>query len=399
MVTTDITKSIRKDLTILKQFNYKISVQKYNYSSISIEIIKSPFLKKNKISETIIKFIENTANKYQYCTNYDHYGDYGSSYNIYISTIDFYKPEIKQLDKDFENFVLKDWQEKQKKLDIEIEAKKQKQFKEFKKQEKINEENQKIAAEKEKQQIKIIENSINIKELNKNEYYIIENVQYPNLNKNNTLKQYEEEKKDSTFTDTEIREEINFNNIEAYNYFCNMLLNDFDFINQDCGGHYFVDNRFTDIIDYNYMSEEEKQKTKWNNIGIVIKLNNKIKFVVNNEGYNYCRYVGFVENELNIQTKKVKIENLCSVENQEIEKNKEKALNLIDISASEISKGNLKSLTKMDKAEKQIYFNYMTIKLNELNFELTKEIIRLIPQEYTLFKQTMYELYFELKNI
>ncbi|HBY20379.1 MAG TPA: hypothetical protein DEG71_05120, partial [Clostridiales bacterium] len=94
--------------------------------------------------------------------------------------------------------------------------------------------------------------------------------------------------------DIKITKEIHFQNEESLNYFSNLLLNDFDFL-EGTGGSFTDDARFTSITDYHNMTEEERESIIFNLYGVAIYYNNNLQFVVDAQGHSYARYVGLVE--------------------------------------------------------------------------------------------------------
>lgn len=106
--TKEITKEIRTHLK--KRFSFiKMSVTNPYSDRIYLEIKESPFKKDSKYFKAIEKYIENYINAYKFCTSYDPYGDYGSSYNIYYFGVETYNmveteptPELIEAMKNFD---------------------------------------------------------------------------------------------------------------------------------------------------------------------------------------------------------------------------------------------------------------------------------------------------------
>ena len=138
------------------------------------------------------------------------------------------------------------------------------------------------------------------------------NIKWPVMNKNNTLKEYQEEIDKKTYTvnyggydntfskeqptynlqDAVATKEVYFDNIEAYNYFCNHLLTDFDFL-AGTGGTGTDDERIKTYQDYISMSKEERETVIFYRCDCVaIYLHNEFKFIIDAQGYSYARYVG-----------------------------------------------------------------------------------------------------------
>ncbi|MDC4245572.1 hypothetical protein [Clostridium perfringens] len=132
-------------------------------------------------------------------------------------------------------------------------------------------------------------------EVKEQDQYFIKSVKFANLNKRNTIKEYEKEiiKGDYLFQDVKITRELYFNNIEELESFNNSLMLDFDFIN-GTGGSCTDDERISDIKDYWNMSDEERDTVKWYLKGIAVYLNNELQYIIDAQGYSYARYVGLI---------------------------------------------------------------------------------------------------------
>lgn len=132
-------------------------------------------------------------------------------------------------------------------------------------------------------------------EVEEQDQYFIKSVKFANLNKRNTIKEYEKEiiKGDYLFQDVKITRELYFNNIEELENFNNSLMLDFDFIN-GTGGSCTDDERINDIKDFWNMSDEEKDTVEWYLKGIAVYFNNELQYIIDAQGYSYARYVGLV---------------------------------------------------------------------------------------------------------
>ena len=132
-------------------------------------------------------------------------------------------------------------------------------------------------------------------EVEEQDQYFIKSVKFANLNKRNTIKEYEKEiiKGDYLFQDVKITRELYFNNIEELESFNNSLMFDFDFIN-GTGGSCTDDERINDIKDFWNMSDEERDTVEWYLKGIAVYFNNELQYIIDAQGYSYARYVGLV---------------------------------------------------------------------------------------------------------
>lgn len=147
----------------------------------------------------------------------------------------------------------------------------------------------------ESEDIKDITINPDVVEVKEQDQYFIKSVKFANLNKRNTIKEYEKEivKGDYLFQDVKITRELYFNNIEELESFNNSLMLDFDFIN-GTGGSCTDDERINDIKDYWNMSDEERDTVEWYLKGIAVYFNNELQYIIDAQGYSYARYVGLV---------------------------------------------------------------------------------------------------------
>lgn len=147
----------------------------------------------------------------------------------------------------------------------------------------------------ESEDIKDIIINPDVVEVKEQDQYFIKSVKFANLNKRNTIKEYEKEivKGDYLFQDVKITRELYFNNIEELKSFNNSLMLDFDFI-EGTGGSCTDDERINDIKDYWNMSNEERDTVKWYLKGIAVYFNNELQYIIDAQGYSYARYVGLI---------------------------------------------------------------------------------------------------------
>lgn len=147
----------------------------------------------------------------------------------------------------------------------------------------------------ESEDIKDIIINPDVVEVEEQDQYFIKSVKFANLNKRNTIKEYEKEivKGDYLFQDVKITRELYFNNIEELESFNNSLMLDFDFID-GTGGSCTDDERINDIKDFWNMSDEERDTVEWYLKGIAVYFNNELQYIIDAQGYSYARYVGLV---------------------------------------------------------------------------------------------------------
>lgn len=274
------------------------------------------------------------------------------------------------------------------------EKRKEKESKEYSKKQEEQHKQYLIRQEEEKKEIELINNSVNITELEENNQYYVIGSQFAHLNKNCRMEQYIEEVKTEEFSleDVKITKEVHFTNEQALRYFENMLLVDFDFLEQT-GGSFTDDNRIQTMTDYNNLTEEERQTVKWNLYGVAIYYNNQLQFVVDAQGFSYARYVGLVD-DATIQKELITDQVITAEELQEL---KAKAETLINYSTEIITELDIvKTWSKENWTEYKEAFKQKLI-LN--NIKLTKEIIQQLPQEMESLKVAMYKLLIEVDGI
>jgi hypothetical protein len=369
----------------------KFSVTSKGWNSVNFYIVSSPYEKGSLYLNAIREYCSNLLDAYKYCTDYNPYGDYGSSYNFYGHVeIDWEYTQTEtnlQIENEMADFDIK-FEENKK-------AEKEKQHQEFLKwqeQRELESAEYDKRMEEEKKQTEEIYNRIEVKEIEETEQYFVTGSEFAHLNKNNTLDQYKEEvlKGEYELNNVKITKEIHFNNETALINFSNMLLNDFSFL-EGTGGSYTDDNRINSMTDYHNMDEEERNTVKWNLTGVAIYFNNKLQFIVDAQGYSYARYVGLTDNAT-IQ-KDITVEQ--TINNEELNELKGKADQLEDISTSVIEELNILNTWNNDNWNE--YKEAMKGKLNQCTFKLTKGIIQQLEIEE--LKTAMYKLLIEVDGI
>lgn len=315
--TKEIAKGIRTHLKARFKF-IKFSVT--SKDRISVTIKSAPFEKDSIYLKAIQEYVDKLVESYNFCTCYDPYGDYGSSYNFYFFgcrvDYDYIQVEVTQ-----------EIIEAMKQFDIKVaeaeelkRAEEERQYQEYlKEQEQANKE-----AEKRQKQIKAdkeyINNNIEVVDLEEGNQYFVKNAYFANLNKNNTLERYQEEvSKDDYYLNTlKVTREVHFKDLKSYNLYINMLLHDFDFID-GTGGSYTDDLRINSMTDYYNMTSEEQKTIEWLLKGVAVYVNNELMFVVDAQGYCYARYIGLI-GENTATTKEYTCKQVVTIE--EIEERK-----------------------------------------------------------------------------
>lgn len=314
--TKEIAKEIRSALKARFKF-VKFSVT--SKDNIRVEIKSAPFEKDSIYLKAIIEYVDKLVESYNFCTCYDPYGDYGSSYNFYYFGCKLY--DYEQVEATAELIeAMKQFDIKMTEAEKAKEEQEQKEYQEYL----IKIEQEKKEAEERQKQVKAdkeyINNNVEVVEIDEQDQYYVKNAYFANLNKNNTLDQYKEEvaKGDYYLNTLKVTREIYFKDKKSYNLYINMLLHDFSFID-GTGGSYTDDLRINSMTDYYNMTSEEQKTVEWLLQGIAVYVNDELMFVVDAQGYSYARYVGLI-GENTVTTKEYTCKQVVAVE--EIEERK-----------------------------------------------------------------------------
>lgn len=315
------TKEIAKEIRLALKARFKFV--KFSVTSkdrISVTIKSAPFEKDSIYLKAIQEYVNKLVESYNFCTCYDPYGDYGSSYNFYFfgCRVDYDYIQVEATQEIIE--AMKQFDIKVAEAEELKRAEEEREYQEYL----IKMEQEKKEAEERQKQIKAdkeyINNNIEVVDLEEENQYFVKNAYFANLNKNNTLERYQEEvaKCDYYLNTLKVTREVHFKDLESYNLYINMLLHDFDFIN-GTGGSYTDDLRINSMTDYYNMTSEEQKSVEWLLKGIAVYVNDELMFVVDAQGYSYARYVGLV-GENTVTTKEYTCKQVVTVE--EIEERK-----------------------------------------------------------------------------
>lgn len=334
--TKEIAKEIRTELKARFKF-VKFSVT--SKDRISVTIKAAPFEADSIYLKAIQEYVDKLVESYNFCTCYDPYGDYGSSYNFYFFGC--------RVDYDFvQTEATTELIEAMKQFDIKVaeaeELKKAEEERQYQEYLKEQEEARKAAEERqarEKQEKEYIYNNVEVVDLEEENQYFVKNAQFANCNKNNTLEQYQEEvEKGDYYNDTlKVTREIHFKDLKSYNLYINMLLHDFDFID-GTGGSYTDDLRINSMTDYYNMTSEEQKSVEWLLQGIAVYVNDELMFVVDAQGYSYARYVGLIGTMTTIE-KEIEYNQVVSPE--EVEELKKEAEEITSVFNKVVEKNSL----------------------------------------------------------
>lgn len=355
-------------------------------SSIDIELKSSPFDKDSEENNAIVDYAE----KYKESFNWNH-SDYYSDYfdvRFYGHAIvdwQFVQTEYPPSETISENF-----KTAKAAYEAEEEERIRREYEERKRQReaeaKAYEERRKL----EEAQIAQIEANAEITDLPEDRQYFVENLLTARLNKLNTVEEIKEHiTKESYRQDCKISREVRLP-AEDYANFSRLLLDDFSFLD-GMGGSQTDDLRIGSMIDYDYMTEEEKATVKWYNHNCVaIYCEEKLMLVIDPQGYGYARYT-FIYDEYAI-VEKYHIEAL-GITQEEYADNLTAAEIITDVSAEIITGNHLLGKWYGDDFKK--YRQLMTKEILSRHLRFDVGVIRAVLEEnlkaalYRIFTQPL----------
>ncbi|HBJ1650383.1 TPA: hypothetical protein LA460_000287 [Clostridium botulinum] len=387
--TKEIAKEVRKELRLRFPF-CKFSVTS-DYNSIWCEIKSAPFSEESEYLKTIMEFSNKLIESYNYCTCYDPYGDYGSSYHFHFLRTNIYDYKQTEMTAELQE-AIKEFDIAKAEFDKAEEERKEKEWKEYEAKKEAEHQAYLLRIEEEKKQIEHINNNVEVKDITEDKQYFVKGSEFANLNKNATLEQYKKEVKkgDYSLKDIKITREVHFQDAESLEYFSNLLLNDFDFIN-GTGGSNTDDLRLNSMEDYNNMTESERETVKWYLQGVAVYFNDKLQFVIDAQGHSYARYVGLVDNatiEKNIEYNQV-------ISESKVKELKEKVNILENISYDVITNNDI--LSNWNTEGWRTYKNAIKKKILDTGFNFNKSVIQQIESDK--FKIAMYRLLNEVDGV
>ena len=357
-----------------------------DYNSICIDLLASPFCSESDEIKAIIHYAYKFAESYNY-DNSDSMTDYFdvNFYGVYESSILSHHYEQKEMTDD-DKEMCKVFQ--QNKVDFEAaeEIRKQKEFEEQMKQREIEEAEAKKRAEIRKANEKIIEDNHTVKKVN---YTIVNAILKANKDDNlDHTEIYDEKQCRET---CQVSREVHFTT-EVYALFEKQLMSDYSFFD-GMGGSRTDDRRIQSSIDYDMMTEEERETVEWYNIDCVaIYCDGELKLIVDPQGYNYARYV-YVYDE---QSQKVDTYHSdYGISEEEHQHNIELAETIEDVSTEIISQNEIKKTWQNEDFD--LYKACMKEWIYANKFKLNAGIVRAItiPE----LKTVMYKVLTEVDSI
>lgn len=357
-----------------------------DYNSICIDLLASPFCSESDEIKAIIHYAYKFAESYNY-DNSDSMTDYFdvNFYGVYESSILSHHYEQKEMTDD-DKEMCKVFQ--QNKVDFEAaeEIRKQKEFEEQMKQREIEEAEAKKRAEIRKANEKIIEDNHTVKKVN---YTIVNAILKANKDDNlDHTEIYDEKQCRET---CQVSREIHFTT-EVYALFEKQLMSDYSFFD-GMGGSHTDDRRIQSSIDYDMMTEEERETVGWYNIDCVaIYCDGELKLIVDPQGYNYARYV-YVYDEQSQEVDTYHSD--YGISEEEHQHNIELAETIEDVSTEIISQNEIKKTWQDEDFD--LYKACMKEWIYANKFKLNAGIVRAItiPE----LKTVMYKVLTEVDSI
>ena len=263
----------------------KCSATSSNYDCVHVYIVASPFAKDSEILIAISDYLKRYAKSYNRCICYDPYGDYGSSYRYYIYTGIAWDYEQAELTVAMANLEQEFMTTKAEIEAAEEERRAEEAARRYEQWKAEQEAAEKREAE-EKIMIAAIESRAEVKDV---DYFMVD-LDNPGFSKCCCLSEYDTTI--GTYT-CKVFREVHMT-AEDYDWFSNHLLEDWTFI-QGTGGSDTDDPRLNSDLDWQMMTAEERKTVEWYSTDCVaIVVDGVTKFVVDAQGFGYCRYVYLV---------------------------------------------------------------------------------------------------------
>lgn len=371
----------------------KWSITKDGYNSIHVYLLSSPFAIDSEAVKAIVHYAYEFAQSFNY-DNSDSMTDYFdvNFYGVYESDIaSSYHYEQREANVAEYN-VEQDFLTKKAAFEAEKREREEREFQERMAQMEVERaESAKREAERQRRH-EIIESGAMVQDVN----YFVLGCDTTNTRKEDSVNGYtddcggEYEVKHHR-ENCKVARNVYFDSA-TYEMFANQLLDDYSFL-AGMGGSATDDNRVNCDEDYQRMSKEERETVEWYNIKCVaIYCDNVLKLVINPEGYNYARYVYFVDKESSI----VKEYNSNKgISDEESEKNKSLAKSIEEASANIIVTNNWHSTWNTEHFNEYKQLMKEWIYVNDFKFSV--DVVRAIS--IPDLKTAMYRLLTEVDGI
>lgn len=380
---TRITNTKEIAANIRKHLRNRFSMCKWSvtsdYNSICVKLLESPFSRNSEVLKAIVNYAYTYAQSWNY-DNSDSMTDYFdvNFYGVYKNDIVNYNYNQREC-KPNETGLETDFLVKKSELDVEQKKQDEERIKKAIEESKIRQaEYEKAEAERQKK-IRRIEENAKVKAVD----YAILNCIDTGTSKLNNIADYETEK-EYTRHICKVSKEVHFNS-EDYELFSQMLLSDFTFI-AGTGGTNTDDNRINGWEDYRQMTTEEKESVEFYSVNCVaVYCDNKLKMVIDAQGYGYARYVYLIDDSTKIVDD---YRGDTGISDEEYYEYKKLADKLEDASAEIIIKNKWENMwqTKHFTDYKKAIVKWIT----DNNFKFSVSIVRVIEGDN--LKNAMYRI-------
>lgn len=382
--TKEIAANIRKHLR--NRFSMcKWSVTS-DYNSICVRLLESPFSRDSEVLKAIVNYAYTYAQSWNY-DNSDSMTDYFdvNFYGVYKNDIVNYNYNQREC-KPNETEIETDFLAKKSEFDVEQKKQEEERIKKGVEEYKIRQAEYKKAEAERQKKIHRIEKNAEIKTVN---YTIVNAILKANKDDNlDHTEIYDEKQCRET---CQVSREVHFTT-EVYALFEKQLMSDYSFFD-GMGGSRTDDRRIQSSIDYDMITEEERETVEWYNIDCVaIYCDGELKLIVDPQGYNYARYV-YVYDE---QSQKVDTYHSdYGISEEEHQHNIELAETIEDVSTEIISQNEIKKTWQDEDFD--LYKACMKEWIYANKFKLNAGIVRAItiPE----LKTVMYKVLTEVDSI
>lgn len=373
----EIAALIRKHFrTTFPMFKFSVTS---DFDSISAHITGSPYAKDSEEVEAMLNYMGEYIESWKPNSRYSFYG--GRRYPSVDYDCQFREMTVSELNISELFKVRKAEFEEEERIRREIE------YQQYLKEQEEKEKAYAIAEAKRNEEIALVESKAKVEEC---EQFFILKVLF-NHSKLNTVEEYKSLDKEREYRKTCAVSRKVFLDKETYEMFTNNLLCDWTFI-AGTGGSDTDDIRIKSMADYNHMTEMERKTVDWYNCNCVaIYCDNELKLVVDAQGYSYCRYVGFVDEESEIGEYTAP----QSITEEEQDELKVKADTIEDVSTDIICKNEWKDTWETDN--QLDYMAAMKEWMYANSFRLSKPIIQQIEVEN--LKHMMYRVLADMESI
>lgn len=384
---TRITNTKEIAANIRKHLRNRFSMCKWSvtsdYNSIRVELLESPFSRNSEALKAIVNYAYTYTQSWNY-NNSDLMTDY-FDVNFYSTckvSYNYNQRECKPNETELET----DFLAKKSEFDAEQKKQQEERIKKGVEEYKIRQAEYEKAEAERQQKIHRIEKNAEIKTV---DYTILNAILKANKDDNLDHTEIYDEKQ---YRETcQVSREVHFTT-EVYALFEKQLMSDYSFFD-GMGGSRTDDRRIQSSIDYDMMTEEERETVEWYNIDCVaIYCDGELKLIVDPQGYKYARYV-YVYDE---QSQKVDTYHSdYGISEEEHQHNIELAETIEDVSTEIISQNEIKKTWQDEDFD--LYKACMKEWIYANKFKLNAGIVRAItiPE----LKTVMYKVLTEVDSI